>query len=128
MRNWEVVGQSHTKKTHAVDDDDDRRCSTLVIDLPAKEPRTRADRLPVLNPFGDFRFSSVVIWIIFAVFFFFSEARHGTRSPTKKQLRELENLAGRLRELIRDAEARKLPSEKISLDGQGNRYLLRKEK
>ncbi|KAF2590353.1 hypothetical protein F2Q70_00041931 [Brassica cretica] len=32
-------------------------------------------------------------------------ARHGTRSPTKKRLRELENLSGRLKELVRDAEA-----------------------
>jgi len=40
-------------------------------------------------------------------------ARHGTRSPTKKRLRELESLAGRFKELVRDAEARKLPSDKI---------------
>ncbi|KAH0866510.1 hypothetical protein HID58_083721 [Brassica napus] len=36
-------------------------------------------------------------------------ARHGTRSPTKKRLRELENLSGRLKELVRDAEAEKVP-------------------
>ncbi|ESQ50172.1 hypothetical protein EUTSA_v10002208mg, partial [Eutrema salsugineum] len=40
-------------------------------------------------------------------------ARHGTRSPTKKRLREMENLAGRLKELVRDAEARDFPSDKI---------------
>ncbi|CAG7868455.1 unnamed protein product [Brassica rapa] len=40
-------------------------------------------------------------------------ARHGTRSPTKKRLRELESLAGRLKELVRDAEARNLPSDKV---------------
>ncbi|XP_009118292.1 multiple inositol polyphosphate phosphatase 1 [Brassica rapa] len=36
-------------------------------------------------------------------------ARHGTRSPTKKRLREMENLSGRLKELVREAEA----SEKV---------------
>ncbi|KAF8036863.1 hypothetical protein BT93_C2551 [Corymbia citriodora subsp. variegata] len=35
-------------------------------------------------------------------------ARHGTRSPTKKRLRELENLASHLQELIKDAEQKKL--------------------
>ncbi|KAL0884679.1 hypothetical protein Bca101_008660 [Brassica carinata] len=36
-------------------------------------------------------------------------ARHGTRSPTKKRLKELENLSGRLKELVRDAEAKNVP-------------------
>ncbi|XP_010534618.1 PREDICTED: multiple inositol polyphosphate phosphatase 1-like [Tarenaya hassleriana] len=40
-------------------------------------------------------------------------ARHGTRSPTKKRLRELENLAVRFKELVKDAEGRNSPLHKI---------------
>ncbi|KAF5752593.1 putative Multiple inositol polyphosphate phosphatase 1 precursor [Tripterygium wilfordii] len=40
-------------------------------------------------------------------------ARHGTRSPTKKRIRELDNLATRLEVLIRDAEERKLSLQKV---------------
>ncbi|XP_010554688.1 PREDICTED: multiple inositol polyphosphate phosphatase 1-like isoform X2 [Tarenaya hassleriana] len=40
-------------------------------------------------------------------------ARHGTRSPTKKRLRELENLAVRFKELVRDAESRNSPLRQI---------------
>ncbi|KAI3427842.1 uncharacterized protein J3R85_009075 [Psidium guajava] len=35
-------------------------------------------------------------------------ARHGTRSPTKKRMRELENLASHIQELVKDAEEKNL--------------------
>lgn len=41
------------------------------------------------------------------------QARHGTRSPTKKRIREMDNLSARLEVLIRDAEERKLPLERL---------------
>ncbi|KAF7831900.1 multiple inositol polyphosphate phosphatase 1 isoform X1 [Senna tora] len=40
-------------------------------------------------------------------------ARHGTRSPTKKRIRELDNLAANLELLIRDAEKRNFPLDRI---------------
>ncbi|KAK4579586.1 hypothetical protein RGQ29_029310 [Quercus rubra] len=40
-------------------------------------------------------------------------ARHGTRSPTKKRIKELDNLETRLEELLRDAEERKLSLQKV---------------
>ncbi|XP_038721920.1 multiple inositol polyphosphate phosphatase 1-like isoform X2 [Tripterygium wilfordii] len=40
-------------------------------------------------------------------------ARHGTRSPTKKRIRELNNLATRFEVLIRDAEEHKLSLQKV---------------
>ncbi|CAK7325916.1 unnamed protein product [Dovyalis caffra] len=42
-------------------------------------------------------------------------ARHGTRSPTKKRMRELDKLASHLEELIRDAEEQNLSLEKVPL-------------
>ena len=41
------------------------------------------------------------------------QARHGTRSPTKKRIRELDSLASRLELLIRDAEKRDLPLDRV---------------
>lgn len=35
-------------------------------------------------------------------------ARHGTRNPTKKRMRQLENLASHIQELVRDAEEKNL--------------------
>lgn len=40
-------------------------------------------------------------------------ARHGTRSPTKKRIKELDNLEARLEVLLRDAEERKLSLQKV---------------
>uniref|UniRef100_A0A2N9GRX3 Multiple inositol polyphosphate phosphatase 1 n=1 Tax=Fagus sylvatica TaxID=28930 RepID=A0A2N9GRX3_FAGSY len=40
-------------------------------------------------------------------------ARHGTRAPTKKRIRELDNLAGHLEVLLRDAEEQKLSLQKV---------------
>ncbi|KAI4306490.1 hypothetical protein L6164_029764 [Bauhinia variegata] len=40
-------------------------------------------------------------------------ARHGTRSPTKKRIRELDNLAVRLEVLLRDAEKQNSPLERV---------------
>ncbi|XP_059666784.1 uncharacterized protein LOC132312432 [Cornus florida] len=40
-------------------------------------------------------------------------ARHGTRAPTKKKMRELNNLAARLEVLLQDAEEQKLSLQKI---------------
>lgn len=40
-------------------------------------------------------------------------ARHGTRSPTKKRMRELDKLASHLEELIKDAEEQNLSLEKV---------------
>ncbi|KAJ1389946.1 Histidine phosphatase superfamily, clade-2 [Sesbania bispinosa] len=40
-------------------------------------------------------------------------ARHGTRSPTKKRIRELDNLSARLEVLIKDAEERHLSLERV---------------
>ncbi|KAE8714839.1 multiple inositol polyphosphate phosphatase 1-like isoform X2 [Hibiscus syriacus] len=40
-------------------------------------------------------------------------ARHGTRSPTKKRMRELENLASHIKEIIKDAKERNLPLQKV---------------
>lgn len=40
-------------------------------------------------------------------------ARHGTRSPTKKRMRELDRLASSLQTLIADAKERKLSLEKV---------------
>ncbi|KAK4353843.1 hypothetical protein RND71_026037 [Anisodus tanguticus] len=40
-------------------------------------------------------------------------ARHGTRAPTKKRIRELEALAGRLEVLVRDAKEQKQSLDKI---------------
>lgn len=37
-----------------------------------------------------------------------SQARHGTRSPTKKRIRELDNLSAQLEVLVRDAKEQKL--------------------
>jgi multiple inositol-polyphosphate phosphatase / 2,3-bisphosphoglycerate 3-phosphatase len=42
-----------------------------------------------------------------------SQARHGTRSPTKKRIRELDNLAAQLEDLVRDAKERKLSLERV---------------
>ncbi|RYQ83816.1 hypothetical protein Ahy_B10g102674 isoform A [Arachis hypogaea] len=46
-------------------------------------------------------------------------ARHGTRSPTKKRIRELDNLSLRLEDLIKDARGRNLHLERVPswLDG-----------
>ncbi|KAK7847368.1 multiple inositol polyphosphate phosphatase 1 [Quercus suber] len=41
------------------------------------------------------------------------DARHGTRSPTKKRIKELDNLEARLEVLLRDAEERKLSLQKV---------------
>ncbi|KAJ4830200.1 hypothetical protein Tsubulata_050217, partial [Turnera subulata] len=40
-------------------------------------------------------------------------ARHGTRSPTKKRMRELDRLASHLQDLIRDAEDRHSSIQKV---------------
>ncbi|KAI4306870.1 hypothetical protein L6164_030112 [Bauhinia variegata] len=40
-------------------------------------------------------------------------ARHGTRSPTKKRIRELDNLTVRLEVLLKDAEKQNLPLERV---------------
>ncbi|KAE9587732.1 putative phosphoric monoester hydrolase [Lupinus albus] len=40
-------------------------------------------------------------------------ARHGTRSPTKKRIRELDNLSAHLQVLIRDAKERNLSMERV---------------
>ncbi|KAL3019317.1 hypothetical protein AAZX31_05G076600 [Glycine max] len=40
-------------------------------------------------------------------------ARHGTRSPTKKRIKELDNLSERLEVLVRDAKERNLPLERV---------------
>ncbi|XP_061351541.1 uncharacterized protein LOC133296469 isoform X2 [Gastrolobium bilobum] len=40
-------------------------------------------------------------------------ARHGTRSPTKKRIRELDNLSDHLEVLIRDAKERNFPLERV---------------
>ncbi|XP_018811216.2 multiple inositol polyphosphate phosphatase 1 [Juglans regia] len=40
-------------------------------------------------------------------------ARHGTRSPTKKRIRELDNLEARLKVLTRDAEEQMLSLQKV---------------
>lgn len=40
-------------------------------------------------------------------------ARHGTRSPTKKRMRELDRLADHLEVLLRDAEERNLPLQEV---------------
>jgi multiple inositol-polyphosphate phosphatase/2,3-bisphosphoglycerate 3-phosphatase len=42
-----------------------------------------------------------------------SQARHGTRSPTKKRIRELDNLSAHLEVLIRDVKDRQLSLEKV---------------
>lgn len=41
------------------------------------------------------------------------QARHGTRSPTKKRIKELDNLSERLEVLVRDAKERNLPLERV---------------
>ncbi|CAB4283273.1 unnamed protein product [Prunus armeniaca] len=41
------------------------------------------------------------------------DARHGTRSPTKKRIKELENLAAHLEVLLREAEEQNLSLEKL---------------
>lgn len=41
------------------------------------------------------------------------QARHGTRSPTKKRIRELDNLSAHLEVLIKDAEERHLSLERV---------------
>ncbi|KAJ9175935.1 hypothetical protein P3X46_014434 [Hevea brasiliensis] len=46
-------------------------------------------------------------------------ARHGTRSPTKKRMRELNLLASHLEELIRDAKEKKLSLQKVPTWLQG---------
>ncbi|GKV28254.1 hypothetical protein SLEP1_g37332 [Rubroshorea leprosula] len=40
-------------------------------------------------------------------------ARHGTRSPTKKRMRELDRLADRIQVLLRDAKEHNLPLKKV---------------
>ncbi|KAF3433356.1 hypothetical protein FNV43_RR24458 [Rhamnella rubrinervis] len=40
-------------------------------------------------------------------------ARHGTRSPTKKRIKELNNLTDRLEVLLKDAEERKISLQKV---------------
>ncbi|XP_020228709.1 multiple inositol polyphosphate phosphatase 1 isoform X1 [Cajanus cajan] len=40
-------------------------------------------------------------------------ARHGTRSPTKKRIKELDTLSARLEVLVRDAKERNLPLERV---------------
>ncbi|KAJ7959606.1 Multiple inositol polyphosphate phosphatase 1 [Quillaja saponaria] len=40
-------------------------------------------------------------------------ARHGTRSPTKKRMRELDNFAAHLDVLVRDAKEQKLPLQNV---------------
>ncbi|XP_019416819.1 PREDICTED: multiple inositol polyphosphate phosphatase 1-like [Lupinus angustifolius] len=40
-------------------------------------------------------------------------ARHGTRSPTKKRIKALDNFSARLEVLIRDAKERSLPMERV---------------
>ncbi|KAA3478250.1 multiple inositol polyphosphate phosphatase 1-like [Gossypium australe] len=42
-----------------------------------------------------------------------SVARHGTRSPTKKRVREMEKLASHIKELIEDAKQRNLSLQKV---------------
>ncbi|KAG8501384.1 hypothetical protein CXB51_003469 [Gossypium anomalum] len=40
-------------------------------------------------------------------------ARHGTRSPTKKRMRELEKLASHIKELLKDAKEKNLSLQKV---------------
>ncbi|TYG73226.1 hypothetical protein ES288_D04G084100v1 [Gossypium darwinii] len=40
-------------------------------------------------------------------------ARHGTRSPTKKRMRELEKLASHIKELLKDAKEKNLSPQKV---------------
>ncbi|KAK7305917.1 hypothetical protein VNO77_43830 [Canavalia gladiata] len=40
-------------------------------------------------------------------------ARHGTRSPTKKRIRELDNLSAHLEVLVREAKEQNLPLERV---------------
>ncbi|KAL2567755.1 hypothetical protein AAZV13_18G022800 [Glycine max] len=40
-------------------------------------------------------------------------ARHGTRSPTKKRIKELDNLSERLEVLVRDSKERNLPFQRV---------------
>ncbi|KAM5556749.1 hypothetical protein ABKV19_024242 [Rosa sericea] len=40
-------------------------------------------------------------------------ARHGTRSPTKKRMKELDNLAARLASIVKEAEEQKLPLQNL---------------
>lgn len=42
-----------------------------------------------------------------------SQARHGTRSPTKKRMRELDNLATHLESLLKDVKEQNLSLEKV---------------
>ena len=42
-----------------------------------------------------------------------SQARHGTRSPTKKRMRELDNLATHLESLLRDVKEQNLSLKKV---------------
>lgn len=44
---------------------------------------------------------------------FYYQARHGTRSPTKKRIKELDNLATHLEVLLREAEEQNLALEKL---------------
>ncbi|CAL9000051.1 unnamed protein product [Prunus brigantina] len=46
-------------------------------------------------------------------FFFHLVSRHGTRSPTKKRIKELDNLAAHLEVLLREAEEQNLSLEKF---------------
>lgn len=55
----------------------------------------------------------------FSEFFFERQARHGTRSPTKKRMRELDRLAAHIGELIRDAEEQNLSLERVPVWLQG---------
>ncbi|XP_047161049.1 multiple inositol polyphosphate phosphatase 1 isoform X1 [Vigna umbellata] len=40
-------------------------------------------------------------------------ARHGTRSPTKKRIKKLDNLSAHLEDLVRNAKERNLPLERV---------------
>lgn len=42
-----------------------------------------------------------------------TQARHGTRSPTKKRIKELDNLSERLEVLVRDSKERNLPFQRV---------------
>lgn len=43
----------------------------------------------------------------------YCQARHGTRSPTKKRIKQLDDLSAHLEVLVRDAKERHLSSEKV---------------
>ena len=66
--------------------------------------------------------SDPILWNYFFVFIISeknsnpilnSQARHGTRSPTKKRMRELDNLATHLESLLKDVKEQNLSLKKV---------------